>query len=98
MKSFCFKLAWLFILAIAGYDIYYSWEWQKYLLEFECNPVAAYIFSVGGIWSAIAYRAGWLAFAGILTKSQTRFSKFITPAWTAGHLLLAVQYCRLMVL
>jgi hypothetical protein len=98
MRNKAYKLVWVFILIIAVYDVYYAWEWQKHLLEIECNPVAAWAFSVGGIWLAIAYRGTWLAFAGVLSRTNTRFSKYITPAWGLGHLLLAVQYGRLMML
>jgi hypothetical protein len=96
MKRTLNKAVWFFILAIAAYDIYYSWQWRQHLLEIECNPVAAWIFSIGGIWCALVYRASWLAFAGILTQTQTRFSSYITPAWALGHAVLAVQYGRLL--
>jgi hypothetical protein len=96
MKLTFSKLLWLFILAIAAYDIGYSWQWRAYMHEIECNPVAAWIIGTGGIWPAIVYRAGWLVFAALLCGTHTRFTKYITPTWAVGHAFLAVQYCRLL--
>lgn len=96
MKPTLSKIAWLFIAAVAVYDVYYSYHMRAYMAEIESNPVAAYVLSFGGIWWAIGYRAIWLAYAGLLLRTRTRFTPFITPAWTLGHLLLAVQYCRIL--
>lgn len=98
MKTTLPKIAWLFIAAVAVYDVYYSYQWRAYMSEIECNPVAAFVLSLGGIWWAIVYRAIWLAYAGLLLRTRTRFTRFITPAWTLGHAVLALQYCRILVL
>ena len=82
------KLIWLFIIGVSLIDVGFTWECRKTMSQWESNAVAATIVEHGGAVGAITYRAGWLGFAGLMTRTKNRLSWLITPVWGLGHAYL----------
>jgi len=88
------KLVWLFILAVALWDVGTAWRFRATLPEWEANPAALAVYRLGGITALVIYRTGLLAFAWRASRLPARSAGLVT--WTAGlvHLALAVQLLR----
>ena len=85
---------WAFIVAVALADIYFSWQCQSSMLEWELNPVAARMFQWGGAIGMVLYRAGILGYAAAMSFVKTRFSWLVAPVWGLMHLYLLVVLAR----
>jgi hypothetical protein len=82
------KYIWSFVILVALADITFTWACRNTAAQWESNPAAMEIVSNMGPGAAIAYRLAWLAFAGVMARTRTRFSWLVAPTWAAGHAYL----------
>jgi hypothetical protein len=96
MRPTLFVLAWVFVLGIAAYDVYFAWQYRVAFHEWELNPVARWAAGLYGLGAVVALKAALLTFAlGVAWHCHRIRHRLEVPytLFVGGvHLLLSVHY------
>jgi hypothetical protein len=91
-----FSLAWVFIFAVAAYDVYFAWQYRAIFHHWEMNPVARWMATIGGIGAVFGFKAVMIGFAGVVGAYCYRCRHWLTVPYTAFvsgiHFLLSLHY------
>ncbi len=96
MKNKVVVLAWAFVLVIAGYDVYFAWQYRAGFDIWEMNPVARWVAQDFGLTSLFILKIAFLGF-GMLVAVYCRFRRHYleipyTLAVSGIHLVLSLHY------
>lgn len=96
MKNKLLVLAWTFTFVIAGYDVYFAWQYRAYFQSWEMNPLARWIAQDYGLTSVFVLKLGFLGF-GVLVAAYCHFRRHYlelpyTLIVSAMHLWLSLHY------
>jgi hypothetical protein len=96
MKNTLLVLAWTFILVIAGYDVYFAWQYRECFHLWEMNPVARWIAQDFGLTFVFGLKIAFLAF-GLSVAAYCHFRRHYlelpyTLIISGIHLLLSLHY------
>jgi hypothetical protein len=98
MKLSLFALAWLFVFTVAGYDMYFAWQYRSAFQSWEMNPAARWVAGWCGLATVFCLKCLLLAFAALVGVCCYRCRHRLTAPYTAVvsglHLWLSVQYVR----
>src|SRR5262245_26630000 len=67
MRRTQFAAAWLFIFAVASYDLYFAWHYRAVFDVWELNPVARWaadLYGLRALFAAKALVTGFIAAVG----------------------------------
>jgi hypothetical protein len=96
MRKTLFWLAWLFILGVAAYDLYFAWHYRAVFDLWELNPVARWMAGIYGVRAVIAAKAILIGFVVSVAAYCSRSHHWLTIPYTAFagavHLALSLQY------
>ena len=96
MRNMIFVLAWTFVLIIAGYDVYFAWQYRAGFHAWELNPVARWLAQDYGVRFVLELKIALLAF-GISVAAYCHFRRHYlelpyTLIVSGIHLWLSVHY------
>lgn len=96
MKNKLLVLAWTFTLVIAGYDVYFAWQYRAFFQFWEMNPVARWIAQDFGLTSLFALKLALLGF-GVLVAAYCHLRRHYlelpyTLIVSGIHLFLSLYY------
>jgi hypothetical protein len=81
---------WTAIAAVAVFDVTITWRLSTLARHCEMNPVAAVIIESWGMPAATIYRALLLLFAFVMSRTRTKYSKYVLPVWLMAHVFLVL--------
>jgi hypothetical protein len=87
-KRIVVTVIWVFITVVTAADMCVTWEFRSSMLEWEANPIAVLLFRWSGPIGVLLYRAAWVAYARIMSRTHSRLSRLVTPLWGVAHLYL----------
>lgn len=96
MKNMFFALAWVFILAVYTYDVYFAWQYRSAFQLWELNPLARWIANDYGLNVLFLFK--WLllgfvvAVAGYCHLRRHYLELPYTLIISVVHLMLSVHY------
>jgi hypothetical protein len=96
MRNLVLVLAWLFVLLVAGYDVYFAWQYREVFHVWEANPVARWIAEGYGLAAVFGLKTVLLGFAvAVAAYCHYRRHRLEVPytltVW-AVHLGLSLHY------
>jgi hypothetical protein len=96
MKSIFFVPIWSFVLYVAGYDVYFAWQYRAGFIEWEMNPLARWIYQDFGLTTLFLLKVGMTVFAiAVATYCHRRKHRLELPYTliiSGVHLLLWLHY------
>ncbi len=73
-------LAWMFILLVAAYDVYFAWHYREVFECWEQNPVARRAVRLCGVGGVLGFRVGMTIFAvGVAVCCHRRRHRLCVP-------------------
>src|SRR5262249_8169641 len=96
MRNLILVLAWLFVLLVAGYDVYFAWQYREIFHVWEVNPLARWIAEGYGIATVFGLKTALLGFA-VAVAAYCRYPRHhlgvaCTLTVWAVHLGLSLHY------
>jgi hypothetical protein len=96
MRKSLFGAAWLFIFAVASYDLYFAWHYRAVFGAWELNPVARWAAELYGLRALFAAKALLTGFIVIVGAYCYRSHHPLTTPYTAFagavHHFLSLHY------
>jgi hypothetical protein len=96
MRSPLFALAWVFVVAVAAYDVHFAWYYRECFDAWEMNPLARWGARLGGLEAVLALKAGLLLFAVAVAAYCHCRRHWLEVPYTlivgSVHLVLSVHY------
>lgn len=96
MKNKFLVLAWAFILIIAGYDVYFAWQYRAGFHLWELNPVARWIAHDFGVTFVLVLKIVLLVFGisvAVYCHSRRHYLELPYTLIISGiHFLLSLHY------
>jgi len=96
MRNLILVLAWLFVLFVAGYDVYFAWQYREGFQVWETNPVARWIAAGYGLAAVFGLKTALLGFAvAVAAYCHYRGDRLEVPYTlivSAVHLGLLLHY------
>jgi hypothetical protein len=95
LRLFILLPAWVFSLAVAGYDILFAWWHRELFLEWEMNPCARAVYQAAGVYPLLFWRAGAMAAAAaLMCRAPARTRTAATVVVFVVHLVLLWLYLQ----
>jgi len=89
--------AWLFVLAVAVFDVRWALSYRDTIGLWESNPIMLCVMKAYGVWIAGAARLGTVVFAASLMPLTTRRSQITaTLTLVSVHAYLALTYALII--
>jgi hypothetical protein len=89
--------AWLFVLAVAVFDVRWAMHYRDTIGLWETNPIMLWVMKAYGVWTAGVARLGTVVFAASLMPLTTRRSQITaTLTLVSAHAYLALTYALII--
>jgi hypothetical protein len=96
MRTTLFTLAWIFVLGVATYDVYFAWQYRVAFQTWEMNPMARWMARFCGLGGVVALKSALIVFAvGVAAYCHRLRHRLEIPytLFVSGvHLVLSLHY------
>jgi hypothetical protein len=96
MRNIFFVLVWTFVVFVAGYDVYFAWQYRAGFHEWELNPLARWIAKDFGITTLFLLKLAMMVFvvavAAYCHRRKHRLELPYTLIISGVHVLLWLHY------
>jgi hypothetical protein len=96
MRNVFLVLAWVFVVFVAVYDVYFAWEHQAFFDVWELNPFARWIAQDYGLNVLFLFKIGMLGFGVVVAAYCHLRRHYLELPYTlivsVVHLLLSLHY------
>ena len=90
------SLAWIFVALVTFVDLLFAYHNQHTLTTWEMNPVAVFLFKLGGFLPLIFLRLGIAVFGFVMSKAAVPLASLVTPIYVFAHVYLAACYAIIL--
>jgi hypothetical protein len=96
MRNAVLLLAWVFVILVAAYDVYFAWQYREVFAVWEENPLARWVAQGYGLAAVFGMKTVLLGFAvAVGAYCHYRRHRLEVPytltVW-AMHLALSLHY------
>lgn len=96
MKNTILVLAWSFVLFVAGYDVYFAWQYRAVFHVWELNPLARWIAHDYGLNALFAFKMvllGFVVSVAVYCHFRRHYLELPYTLIVSGiHVLLSLHY------
>ncbi|HTU17097.1 MAG TPA: hypothetical protein VMG10_03480 [Gemmataceae bacterium] len=96
MKNTLLVLAWVFVFFVAGYDVYFAWQYRAVFHTWELNPLARWIVHDYGLNTLFLFKMvmfGFVVAVAAFCHFRRHYLELPYTLIVSGiHLLLSLHY------